>query len=235
MSVRPTGSPGSARPIDHPATGAAIGERPAILSGSPAVTLPQDEALRWPIITAEDEAAVLRVLRSGELAVSAEVAALEDDYRRRLDVPHVIAHNNGTGAIHAAMHAFDLEPGDEVIVPSATWWASVMPDASSGRGACVRGDGVPACMRSRPRGRRRRRSPPARSAIMVVHLFGMPSTHGRTSRRLPAAHDLRMHRGCLARPRRDLPRPPRRHARRRWPSSRCRRTSSSPPRRAACS
>ncbi|MCZ6611004.1 MAG: DegT/DnrJ/EryC1/StrS family aminotransferase, partial [Planctomycetota bacterium] len=100
-------------------------QKPAILGGSPAVDLDQARANRWPIITDEDEAAVLAVLRCGQLSIHEEVAALEADYRRWLGETHALAHCNGTSAILAALHAFGLEPGDEVIVPSATYWASV--------------------------------------------------------------------------------------------------------------
>jgi hypothetical protein len=42
--------------------------QPAILGGPKAVTGDQEAANRWPIITAEDEHAVLEVMRSGELS-----------------------------------------------------------------------------------------------------------------------------------------------------------------------
>ena len=45
-------------------------EKPAILGGSKAVTIDQTQANHWPIITAEDEQAVLDVLRSGALSVN---------------------------------------------------------------------------------------------------------------------------------------------------------------------
>ncbi len=164
----PPSSPGSS------ALGGVAGTlKPALLGGPPAVTLPQEDALRWPIITDEDERAVCRVLRSGELSVSTEVAALEDDFRQRLGVRHVIAHNNGTGAIHAALHAFGLEPGDEVIVPSATWWASVMPILHQG-GVPVFAETEPDCMGLDPADVEAKITDRTR-AIIVVHLFGMPS------------------------------------------------------------
>lgn len=40
--------------------------------------------------------------------------------------PNVLAHNNGTAAIMAGLHAIGIQPGDEVIVPSTTWWSSVL-------------------------------------------------------------------------------------------------------------
>jgi dTDP-4-amino-4,6-dideoxygalactose transaminase len=147
--------------------------RPAILGGAPAVTLPQDDALRWPIVTAEDEAAVLSVLRSGELSISPEVARLESDVRDWLGVRHVVAHNNGTGAIHAALHAFDLRAGDEVIVPSATWWSSVMPILHQGA-VPVFAETDSECLGLDPADVERKITDRTR-AIVVVHLFGMPS------------------------------------------------------------
>src|SRR5688572_639427 len=110
-----------------PTIAASPATRPAILGGSPVVTLDQTEALRWPIITDDDEQAVLSGLRSGQISIGDETAALESDYKKWPGVQHAIAHCNGTSAIHACLHAFDISPGDEVIVPSATWWASVMP------------------------------------------------------------------------------------------------------------
>lgn len=146
---------------------------PAILGGDPAVTLPHDDAGRWPIITEEDEQAVLAVLRSGHLSVHPVVQELEADYRRWLDMPLAIAHNNGTAAIHAAMHAFDIQPGDEVIVPSATWWASVMPVLHAG-GVPVFAETENDCLGLDPEDVERRITERTR-AIVIVHLFGMPS------------------------------------------------------------
>lgn len=148
-------------------------DTPALLGGPPAVTLEQDEALRWPIITAEDEQAVLAVLRSGELSIHDEVAALEEDYRQWLGVRHAVAHCNGTSAIHAALHAMDLKPHDEVIVPSATWWASVMPVLHCGA-VPVFAETEEQCLGLDPEDVRAKITERTR-AIVVVHLFGMPS------------------------------------------------------------
>lgn len=147
--------------------------RPAILGGSPAVTLDQTEAMRWPIITAEDEQAVLNVMRSGQISISNETTALEDNYKSWLNMKHAIAHCNGTSAIHAALHAFDIGPGDEVIVPSATWWASVMPVLHCG-GVPVFAETEEECIGLDPADVERKITQRTK-AIVVVHLFGMPS------------------------------------------------------------
>lgn len=147
--------------------------RAAILGGPAAISAPQGEANRWPLITEEDEAAVLDVLRSGELSIHPVVNELEADYRAWLGSKHAIAHNNGTSALHGAMHAVGIGPGDEVIVPSATWWASVMPIVHCG-GVPVFAESErdslgldPASIEERITDRTK--------AIVVVHLFGMPS------------------------------------------------------------
>ena len=148
-------------------------DRPALLGGPAAVTLDQTEALHWPIITTEDEEAVLRVMRSGNLSVNEEVFALEEDFRKWLDRPYAVAHCNGTSAILGALHAFEIGPGDEVIVQSATWWSSVMPVLHCGGVpvfAELEGDRLgldPADVERKITDRTK--------AIVVVHLFGMPS------------------------------------------------------------
>lgn len=148
-------------------------DRPAILGGRPAVTLEHTEALRWPVITEADEQAVLRVLRSGELSIHEETAALEADYRRWLGIEYAVAHCNGTGAIHAALHAFGIGAGDEVIVPSATWWSSVLPVLHCGA-LPVFAEAEDTCLGLDPEDVERRITPRTR-AIIVVHLFGIPS------------------------------------------------------------
>jgi dTDP-4-amino-4,6-dideoxygalactose transaminase len=147
--------------------------RPAILGGKPAVTADQTDALCWPILTNEDEQAVIDVLHSGKLSIHETVTALEDDYRRWLGVRHAVAHCNGTSALHAAIHALDLSPGDEVIVPSATWWATVMPVVHAG---CVPvfAETEQECLGLDPDDVESRITDRTR-AIVVVHLFGMPS------------------------------------------------------------
>ena len=145
---------------------------PAILGGDPAVTLDQSAANRWPVFTEEDEAAVLTILRDGDLSTHPVVRELEDDYRQYFGARHALAHCNGTAALMAAFFAADLRPGDEIIVPSATWWASAVPalwlgaipvfaESEERRGG-LDPDDVTRKITARTR------------AIVVVHLWGMP-------------------------------------------------------------
>ena len=51
----------------------------------------------------------------------------QDSYKNYLGVKHAIATSSCTGALHIALKALDIKAGDEVIVPDATWVASVAP------------------------------------------------------------------------------------------------------------
>ena len=53
------------------------------------------------------------------------VARFEDDFADYLDVGHATSVNNGTTALHLALHTLGIGPGDEVIVPTFTYIASV--------------------------------------------------------------------------------------------------------------
>ena len=155
------------------ASTASITDRPAILGGDQAITLSHDDACRWPILTAEDEEAVLRTMRTGQLGVSDETAALEADFREWTGRKYAVAHCNGTAGIFGAMHAFGIESGDEVIVPSATWWSSVMPILHFG-GIPVFAELEGDSLGLDPEDIERRITDRTK-AIVVVHLFGMPS------------------------------------------------------------
>jgi perosamine synthetase len=146
---------------------------PAILGGDRAITLDQEDALRWPIITTEDEQAVLEVLRSGNLSLNQVVGELEEAYKTLTGRKFALTHNNGTSAILAGLHAIGIQTLDEVIVPSATWWSSVMPILHCG-GVPVFAELEPDCLGLDPKDVERKITDKTK-AIVVVHLFGMPS------------------------------------------------------------
>jgi dTDP-4-amino-4,6-dideoxygalactose transaminase len=72
----------------------------------------------------EEEAAVLRVLRSGWLSMGPEVQAFEAEVAARLGVEHAFAVSSGTAALHLAYLALGLGPGDEVIQPAINFVAA---------------------------------------------------------------------------------------------------------------
>lgn len=146
---------------------------PALLGGDRAVTLDQTDANRWPVLTPEDEQAVLAVIRDGNISTHPVIRDLEADYAAFTGRKHALAHHNGTSALMAAFYAIDLKPGDEVIVPSATFWASVLPMTWLGA--------VPVFCESEderfgldPEDIERKITAKTK-AIVVVHLWGMPS------------------------------------------------------------
>jgi dTDP-4-amino-4,6-dideoxygalactose transaminase len=146
---------------------------PAILGGKPAVTLDQTQAHRWPVLTEADERAVLQVMRDGDISTHPVIRELENDYRVYSGMPYALAHCNGTSALMAAFWAIGLQPGDEVLVPSATFWASVLPLVWLGA--------VPVFCESEPQrlgldvADMERKITPRTKAIVVVHLWGLPS------------------------------------------------------------
>jgi len=146
---------------------------PAILGGSPSVTLDHRAANRWPVLTEEDEQAVRRVLRDGNISTHPVIRELEQDYATFTGRRHAPAHNNGTAGLLAAFFALDLKPGDEVLVPSATFWASVLPMLWLGA-VPVFCESEPERMGLDPADMEKKITPRTR-AIVVVHLWGLPS------------------------------------------------------------
>ena len=123
-----------------------------------------------PEIGPEEEEAVLRVLRSGRLAHGPEAEAFEAAFAALCGVGYAVACANGTAALHLALMAHGIGPGDEVIVPSFTFAASANTVlACGGRPVfCdVREDDF--CIDVADA---ERRITPSTRAIMPVHLYG---------------------------------------------------------------
>src|SRR2546423_1524732 len=105
----------------------ASAEQLALLGGRPAITLDQTEAAKWPVVEAEELAAVQEVAATGERSTSPVARGFETEFAAYHGVRYALSCNNGTAALHAAFFALGLGPGDEVISPSATYWATAMP------------------------------------------------------------------------------------------------------------
>lgn len=71
-----------------------------------------------------DVAAVAAALRSDWLTTGPAVAAFEDAFATEVGAPFALACANGTAALHLAMMALDVGPGDAAIVPSITFVAT---------------------------------------------------------------------------------------------------------------
>jgi len=85
---------------------------------------------RWTVplcdvVFGEDEkAAVARVLDSGWVTMGPEVEAFEREFAAALGVPHAVAVSSGTAALHLALCAAGIGPGDEAVCPSLTFVAT---------------------------------------------------------------------------------------------------------------
>src|ERR1700689_346429 len=73
----------------------------------------------------EIDAAVARVLESGQFVGGPEVAALEEEFASYCGARHGVAVNSGTSALHLALLAAGIQPGDEVITVPFTFYATV--------------------------------------------------------------------------------------------------------------
>src|SRR5688572_2800737 len=115
-------------------------------------------------------AAVDRVVRDGRYILGPEVEAFESEFAAYLGVRHCVGVANGTDALTIALRALGVGPGDEVVMPSFTFYATA--EAALVLGAqpafcdidpdtfCVTRETVEAALTPRTK------------AIVPVHLFG---------------------------------------------------------------
>ena len=73
----------------------------------------------------EEEEAILRTLRSGWISTGPQVELLEKRFAYNIGVNHAVAVTNCTAALHLALKIVGIGPGDEIIVPSLTFVATV--------------------------------------------------------------------------------------------------------------
>ena len=78
------------------------------------------------------EELVLGVIRSGIIAQGPMVKRLEEEFAALIGVDHVVAVNNGTTALIAALESLDLRPSDEVVTSPFTFVATLNAIIQSG-------------------------------------------------------------------------------------------------------
>jgi dTDP-4-amino-4,6-dideoxygalactose transaminase len=127
---------------------------------------------RTPLAPLHDEirAAIDGVIERGAFILGPEVEAFEREFADYLGARHAIGVANGTDALTLALRALDLGPGDDVVVPSFTFYASAeaIPPTGARPVFCdvdpdtlnVTADTVKAALTPRTK------------AVIVVHLFG---------------------------------------------------------------
>ena len=137
--------------------------------------VPEGLKSRWPDIRPEDKAAVAAVLERGVLGgVGApEMTALENDWAAFVGRSSGLLFNSGTAAIHAALYAIGIEPGDEVITTSYTFagtWQPILQQLA-----------IPVFVDIDPRtfnldaNQIEARITPRTRAIIAVHIGGLPA------------------------------------------------------------
>jgi dTDP-4-amino-4,6-dideoxygalactose transaminase len=127
---------------------------------------------RTPLEPLSDEvkAAIERVIASGRYILGPEVSALEAEFADYCGARHGVGVANGTDAITIALRAMGVGAGDEVVVPSFTFYASAEAIPPTGgrpvfcdvdpETYCVTADTVKAALTPRTK------------AVIAVHLFG---------------------------------------------------------------
>jgi len=115
-------------------------------------------------------AAFERVLDSGRFVLGPEVEAFERDIAAWIGVPHAIGVSNGSDALLLALQAVGVGPGDEVICPTYTFFATAGAVARLG-GKPVFVDSAECCYNLRA-DQVAAKIGPKTKAIIAVHLFG---------------------------------------------------------------
>ena len=133
---------------------------------------PQGDLFRWPIISKEDEEAVLDVVRNNRFSKFDITEKFQDQYAAWQGSKYAIAYCNGTMALTAAMFAIGLGVGDEIICSTKTYWGSVSQAINFGASAVfcninemlsMDPDDLERCITPRTK------------AIMVVHYYSYPA------------------------------------------------------------
>jgi len=101
-----------------------MAEKLAIGGGNPILT--RADYRNWPVITEDDRRFVNEVLDSGIVAgaTGPQAVALQNEWREFTGSKYCLTTGSGTAALHMALAAIDVGPGDEVIVPSYTFLAT---------------------------------------------------------------------------------------------------------------
>ena len=140
-------------------------------------------------IDEDDIAAVVEVLRSDWLTTGPKVAEFEAAFARFTGVKEAVAVSNGTAALHAAMYAIGIGPGDEVIVPAMTFAASANCVVYQG-GTPVFVDVEPDTLLLDPE-QVEAKITPSTKAIIAVDYAGQPCDYDRL-RTIADRHGLRL-------------------------------------------
>jgi len=143
--------------------------------------------LARPVLGAEEERAVVDVLRSGQLSLGPRVAQFEQAFAARLGAPYASAVSSGTAGLHLALRAAGVRDGDEVITSPFSFVASANA-ALYERARPVFADIDPLTLNLDAQAAAAAITPRTR-ALLPVHIFGYPADMP-AFERVAAEHDL---------------------------------------------
>ena len=132
-----------------------------------------DLKAQYQSIKQEMDAAVLRVLENAQFILGPEVAAFEKEFAAYIGASEAIGLNSGTSALHLALLAAGIGPGDEVITVPFTFIATTAAIVYAGA-TPVFVDIEPATFNMNVE-QIEAAITPRTKAIMPVHLFGQPA------------------------------------------------------------
>lgn len=133
---------------------------------------PEMIPITMPLMGEAERQAALRPLRSGWVTQGPEVAAFEREFADAVGAAHAVAVSNCTTALHLALLAVGVEPGDEVIVPSHSFIATANVVRYCGA-TPIFVDIEPAAFNLDPAQLEAVATPRTR-AVLCVHQMGMP-------------------------------------------------------------
>ena len=161
----------------------------ALLGGPKIISSDSPDTFTWPIITKEHEEAVLEVLRAGKMSGLDITNKFEDEYAESLGMKYALGCNNGTNGLYCAFFGLNIGVGDEVIGPSMTYWASLLPVYSLGA-TVVFAEVAPDTLCVDPDDIEHRITPRTK-AILVVHYGGRPADMDRIMQ-IAKKHNLKV-------------------------------------------
>ena len=129
--------------------------------------------LARPVLGDAEEAAVLEVLRSGQLSLGPRVPAFEQAFAARLGVAHACAVSSGTAGLHLALRAAGVRDGDEVVTTPFSFVASANAPLFE-RARPVFADIDPRTLNLDPQAAAAAITERT-AALLPVHIFGYPA------------------------------------------------------------
>ncbi len=166
---------------------------PAIAGGEPVRSRANRLVFGAPALGEEEITSVAECIRSQWIGLGGRVERFEQEFARYKRAPYALAVSSGTAAIHLALAALGIGPGDEVIAPTMTWCSTIHVILHTGAKPVL----VDCCSDSFniDPAQIEGRITPRTKAILVVHMCGR-SCEMDPILEIAQRHDLRVIEDC---------------------------------------